>query len=206
MFKAIATCGSPQRVTRFFRSTCGCFGNGDVSTTSMFWKSLPKNRCSYAWFWRRLCTSTLLSLGSHQHAAVDHAVRLARGLFHTRGSVGRCGRAVELFLSMPKAGGDGSQARFRQGSAAELHTAWKNCRCRRTQFEAGAENHAFLGAGLRRTGRRHSFTHGIDRPGRCAQRFRFSQELAALRLGLIGLFTAPAMIFMGLLADRIGRQ
>jgi MFS family permease len=25
-------------------------------------------------------------------------------------------------------------------------------------------------------------------------------------LGLIGVFTAPAMIFMGLLADRIGRQ
>ncbi|HEX2930232.1 MAG TPA: MFS transporter [Candidatus Binatia bacterium] len=34
----------------------------------------------------------------------------------------------------------------------------------------------------------------------------FSKELAALALGLIGLFTAPAMIFMGLLADRIGRQ
>jgi MFS family permease len=34
----------------------------------------------------------------------------------------------------------------------------------------------------------------------------FSKELAALGLGLIGLFTAPAMIFMGLLADRIGRQ
>ena len=31
-------------------------------------------------------------------------------------------------------------------------------------------------------------------------------ELAALGLGLIGLFTAPAMIFTGLLADRIGRQ
>jgi MFS family permease len=34
----------------------------------------------------------------------------------------------------------------------------------------------------------------------------FSRELAALALGLIGLFTAPAMILMGLLADRIGRQ
>jgi MFS family permease len=34
----------------------------------------------------------------------------------------------------------------------------------------------------------------------------FSKEAAALGLGLIGLFTAPAMIFMGLLADRIGRQ
>jgi MFS family permease len=34
----------------------------------------------------------------------------------------------------------------------------------------------------------------------------FSKELAALGLGLIGFFTAPAMIFMGLLADRIGRQ
>ena len=34
----------------------------------------------------------------------------------------------------------------------------------------------------------------------------FSKELAALGLGLIGLFTAPAMILMGLLADRIGRQ
>ncbi len=34
----------------------------------------------------------------------------------------------------------------------------------------------------------------------------FSKELSALGLGLIGLFTAPAMIFMGLLADRIGRQ
>ena len=34
----------------------------------------------------------------------------------------------------------------------------------------------------------------------------FSKELAALGLGFIGLFTAPAMIFMGLLADRIGRQ
>lgn len=34
----------------------------------------------------------------------------------------------------------------------------------------------------------------------------FSKEVAALTLGLIGLFTAPAMIFMGLLADRIGRQ
>ena len=34
----------------------------------------------------------------------------------------------------------------------------------------------------------------------------FSKELAALALGLIGLFTAPAMILMGLLADRIGRQ
>jgi MFS family permease len=33
----------------------------------------------------------------------------------------------------------------------------------------------------------------------------FSKELAALGLGLIGLFTAPAMILMGLLADRIGR-
>ena len=33
----------------------------------------------------------------------------------------------------------------------------------------------------------------------------FSKELAALGLGLIGLFTAPAMIFMGLLADRIGQ-
>jgi MFS family permease len=34
----------------------------------------------------------------------------------------------------------------------------------------------------------------------------FSKESAALGLGLIGLFTAPAMILMGLLADRIGRQ
>jgi predicted MFS family arabinose efflux permease len=34
----------------------------------------------------------------------------------------------------------------------------------------------------------------------------FSKEHAALGLGLIGLFTAPAMIAMGLLADRIGRQ
>jgi MFS family permease len=34
----------------------------------------------------------------------------------------------------------------------------------------------------------------------------FSKELAAFGLGLIGLYTAPAMIFMGLLADRIGRQ
>ena len=34
----------------------------------------------------------------------------------------------------------------------------------------------------------------------------FSKELAALGLGLIGLFTAPAMIAMGMLADRIGRQ
>jgi MFS family permease len=34
----------------------------------------------------------------------------------------------------------------------------------------------------------------------------FSGELAALGLGLIGLFTAPAMFFMGMLADRIGRQ
>ena len=34
----------------------------------------------------------------------------------------------------------------------------------------------------------------------------FSKELAAFGLGLIGLFTAPAMIVMGLLADRIGRQ
>lgn len=34
----------------------------------------------------------------------------------------------------------------------------------------------------------------------------FSKEQGALGLGLIGLFTAPAMIGMGLLADRIGRQ
>jgi MFS family permease len=34
----------------------------------------------------------------------------------------------------------------------------------------------------------------------------FSKELAALGLGLIGLFTAPSMILMGLLADRIGRR
>ncbi len=34
----------------------------------------------------------------------------------------------------------------------------------------------------------------------------FSKETAALGLGLIGLFTAPAMILMGLLADRIGRS
>jgi MFS family permease len=34
----------------------------------------------------------------------------------------------------------------------------------------------------------------------------FSRNSAAFGLGLIGLFTAPAMILMGLLADRIGRQ
>jgi len=34
----------------------------------------------------------------------------------------------------------------------------------------------------------------------------FSRETAAIGLGLIGLFTAPAMIFMGLLGDRIGRS
>ncbi|HEX5023002.1 MAG TPA: MFS transporter [Candidatus Binatia bacterium] len=34
----------------------------------------------------------------------------------------------------------------------------------------------------------------------------FTKELAALGLGLIGLFTAPAMIVMGLMADRLGRQ
>ena len=34
----------------------------------------------------------------------------------------------------------------------------------------------------------------------------FAKEQAALALGMIGLFTAPAMIAMGLLADRIGRQ
>lgn len=34
----------------------------------------------------------------------------------------------------------------------------------------------------------------------------FSRNSAALGLGLIGLFTAPAMIMMGFLADRIGRQ
>lgn len=34
----------------------------------------------------------------------------------------------------------------------------------------------------------------------------YSKELAAFGLGLIGLFTAPAMIIMGWLADRIGRQ
>jgi MFS family permease len=33
-----------------------------------------------------------------------------------------------------------------------------------------------------------------------------SRELAALGLGMIGLFTAPSMIVMGLLADRIGRR
>jgi MFS family permease len=33
----------------------------------------------------------------------------------------------------------------------------------------------------------------------------FSKELAAFGLGLVGLFTAPAMIFMGWLSDRIGR-
>lgn len=34
----------------------------------------------------------------------------------------------------------------------------------------------------------------------------FSKEAAALGLGMIGLFTAPAMIYMGVLSDRIGRQ
>ncbi|HWO41263.1 MAG TPA: MFS transporter, partial [Candidatus Eisenbacteria bacterium] len=34
----------------------------------------------------------------------------------------------------------------------------------------------------------------------------FSKEVAAVALGMIGLFTAPAMILMGILADRIGRQ
>jgi MFS family permease len=34
----------------------------------------------------------------------------------------------------------------------------------------------------------------------------FSKELAAFGLGLIGLFAAPAMILMGFLSDRIGRQ
>lgn len=34
----------------------------------------------------------------------------------------------------------------------------------------------------------------------------FSKELSALGLGLIGLFTAPFMILMGLLADRLGRE
>ena len=34
----------------------------------------------------------------------------------------------------------------------------------------------------------------------------FPRALAAFGLGLIGLFTAPAMILMGLLADRIGRH
>lgn len=34
----------------------------------------------------------------------------------------------------------------------------------------------------------------------------FSKEQGAIGLGLIGLFTAPAMIGMGLLADRIGRR
>jgi MFS family permease len=34
----------------------------------------------------------------------------------------------------------------------------------------------------------------------------FTKETAAATLGMIGLFTAPSMIFMGLLADRIGRQ
>jgi len=34
----------------------------------------------------------------------------------------------------------------------------------------------------------------------------YSKETAALGLGLIGLFTAPAMIAIGVLADRIGRQ
>lgn len=33
----------------------------------------------------------------------------------------------------------------------------------------------------------------------------YSKEVAAFALGLIGLFTAPSMILMGLLADRIGR-
>ena len=33
----------------------------------------------------------------------------------------------------------------------------------------------------------------------------YSKEVAAFGLGLIGLFTAPCMILMGLLADRIGR-
>jgi len=34
----------------------------------------------------------------------------------------------------------------------------------------------------------------------------FSRDAAALGLGMIGLFTAPAMVAMGFLADRIGRQ
>ena len=34
----------------------------------------------------------------------------------------------------------------------------------------------------------------------------FSREVAALALGLIGLFTAPAMVIMGFIADRIGSQ
>lgn len=34
----------------------------------------------------------------------------------------------------------------------------------------------------------------------------FSKEISALSLGLIGLFTAPCMILMGLLADRLGRE
>ncbi len=34
----------------------------------------------------------------------------------------------------------------------------------------------------------------------------FSREVAALALGLIGLFTAPAMVVMGFIADRIGSR
>lgn len=34
----------------------------------------------------------------------------------------------------------------------------------------------------------------------------FSRESSAFALGMIGLFTAPAMIFMGVLADRLGRE
>ncbi len=34
----------------------------------------------------------------------------------------------------------------------------------------------------------------------------YSKDLAAFGLGFIGLFTAPSMIVMGWLADRIGRQ
>jgi MFS family permease len=34
----------------------------------------------------------------------------------------------------------------------------------------------------------------------------FSREASAFALGMIGLFTAPAMIFMGVLADRLGRE
>ena len=65
---------------------------------------------------------------------------------------------------------------------------------------------AVLGVRIGRARRSDSLAHGLDSSSRGGQRRGFSKELAAFGLGLIGLFTAPAMIVMGLLADRIGRQ
>src|SRR5215510_13543451 len=91
------------------------------------------------------------TFGGTLDAVADLHIRLARGIFYSRGCLGDRDRAFELLFPTPATGGDESHTRFRRLAGAAIRTC-ESCDLRRSELKGGTTNLAILGLRPRRVG------------------------------------------------------